>query len=56
MTVGELQQKFPSIPWAEYINTLLAPNAVVEEGELIIVNVPKFLSDFETLIKNTPKR
>ncbi|XP_030765452.1 neprilysin-2 isoform X1 [Sitophilus oryzae] len=56
MTVEELQYKFPSIPWAEYINTLLAPDTQVGHHEIIVVSVPKYISDFEALIARTPKR
>lgn len=56
MTIHELQRKFPSIPWVEYINTLLAPDTQIESNEVIIVSVPKFLNDFEALISRTPKR
>lgn len=56
MTIDELQRKFPSIPWVEYINTLLAPDTQITSDEVIIVSVPQFLSDFEALISRTPKR
>lgn len=30
-----MQDKFPSIPWLEYINTLLAPDIKVTPDEVI---------------------
>lgn len=56
MTVAEMQKKFPSIPWREYINTLLAPDNYVTEDEMIVVSVPSFITDLEALISRTPKR
>ncbi|XP_060518791.1 neprilysin-2 isoform X1 [Cylas formicarius] len=56
MTVAELQNKYPSIPWIEYINTLLAPDTEVGNDEIVVVSVPKYISDFEALISRTPKR
>ncbi|XP_019873600.1 neprilysin-2 isoform X2 [Aethina tumida] len=56
MTIDDLQKNFPSIPWNEYMNTLLAPDTSVQPGEIIIVNVPKYITDFERLISRTPKR
>ncbi|XP_050295817.1 neprilysin-2 isoform X1 [Anthonomus grandis grandis] len=56
MTIEELQQKFPSIPWTQYINNLLAPDTQVKHDEVVVVAVPKFISDFEALIARTPKR
>lgn len=55
MNVAELQQKFPSIPWQEYINELLDPLAVRQDDK-IIVKSPEYLSGLETLIRITPKR
>ncbi|XP_026318121.1 neprilysin-2 [Hyposmocoma kahamanoa] len=56
MTIAELQQKFPKIPWFNYINRLLAPHVKVDMNEIAIVNVPKYISDLEILLEKTPKR
>lgn len=57
MTVDELQRKYPSIPWVEYINTLLdIPDIKIGVDERVIVSVPKYIGDLETLLSNTPKR
>lgn len=56
MTVAELSKTFPSVPWREYFNTLLFPSVQVSKNELVIVNVPSFISDLEDLLNKTPKR
>lgn len=56
MTISELQRKFPSIPWVEYINTLLAPDTVVTNEEIVVVSVPSYITKFESIIAKTPKR
>ncbi|XP_027847629.2 neprilysin-2-like [Aphis gossypii] len=55
MKISDLQQKFPSIPWQEYMNKMLNP-LTIQQDEIIIVTSPKYLSDLETLLSNTPKR
>lgn len=56
MTVHELSTAYPSIPWSEYFNTILAPHAQLGQDEIVIVNVPSYLKNFEKLISSTPKR
>ncbi|XP_057331076.1 neprilysin-2-like isoform X2 [Microplitis mediator] len=56
MTITELSNKYPSIPWKEYFNRILKPHVQVDDNEITIVNVPSFISDFEQLMKLTPKR
>lgn len=56
MTIREMQQRFPSIPWVEYINNLLAPHMRIDENEVVIVSVPSYIKEFEVLISKTPKR
>ncbi|XP_050064129.1 neprilysin-2-like isoform X3 [Aphis gossypii] len=55
MKITDLQEKFPSIPWKEYLNKLLNP-LTIRYDDIIIVNSPKYLSDLEVLLCNTPKR
>lgn len=55
MKIADLQEKFPSIPWKEYLNKLLNP-LTIRHDDIIIVNSPKYLSDLEVLLCNTPKR
>ncbi|XP_063235187.1 neprilysin-2 isoform X2 [Bacillus rossius redtenbacheri] len=56
MDVETLQKKHPSIPWLEYINTLLPPGVKVDNQEKVVVAVPSFLKSLEALLSNTPKR
>lgn len=56
MTIKEIQQKFPSIPWLEYINTILAPTNYVTDSERMIINTPSYLSHLERILSTTPKR
>lgn len=55
MKIADLQEKFPSIPWQEYLNTLLKPLSI-RQDDIIIVNSPKYLSDLEAILSTTPKR
>ncbi|KAJ8668512.1 hypothetical protein QAD02_010175 [Eretmocerus hayati] len=56
MTIKELQDKYKSIPWLEYFNTLLEPSARVTEDEIVIINVPGYISGLEKLLVEIPKR
>ncbi|XP_017759283.1 PREDICTED: membrane metallo-endopeptidase-like 1 isoform X2 [Eufriesea mexicana] len=56
MTVRELSKTYPSVPWKEYFNTLLAPNVQVDEEEVVIVSVPNYIASLEKLLATTPKR
>ena len=56
MSIEELSRNYSSIPWKEYFNTILKPNAEVDEKEIVIVNVPSFFKEFEKLMAQTPKR
>lgn len=56
MTVRELSKTYPSIPWKEYFNTLLAPNIQVDEEEVVIVSVPNYIASLEKLLATTPKK
>ncbi|XP_014207875.1 neprilysin-2-like [Copidosoma floridanum] len=56
MTIAELSKRFPSIPWIEYFNTILAPTTSVTEDEVVVVNVPTFITELEKLLMKTPKR
>jgi len=56
ITVNKLSLAYPSIPWWEYFNTILSPQAQLTQNEIVIVNVPSYLKDFEQLISITPKR
>ncbi|XP_076754338.1 M13 family metallopeptidase neprilysin 2 isoform X2 [Xylocopa sonorina] len=56
MTVQELSKTYPSVPWKEYFNTLLTPNAEVDENEVVIVSVPSYIENLEKLLAATPNR
>ncbi|XP_076162841.1 M13 family metallopeptidase neprilysin 2 isoform X3 [Ptiloglossa arizonensis] len=56
MTVQELSKTYPSIPWKEYFNTLLAPSVQVDDDEVVIVSVPSYIATLEKLLATTPKR
>ncbi|XP_014207883.1 neprilysin-2 [Copidosoma floridanum] len=56
MTIAELSKRFPSIPWIEYFNTILAPTTSVTEDEVVVVDVPSFITELEKLLVQTPKR
>ncbi|XP_053978584.1 neprilysin-2 isoform X1 [Hylaeus volcanicus] len=56
MTVRELSKTYPSIPWKEYFNTILAPSVQVDDDEVVIISVPSYISSLEKLLATTPKR
>ncbi|XP_015110120.1 neprilysin-2 [Diachasma alloeum] len=56
MTIAQLSQTYPSIPWKEYFNRLLPPSIRVDDSEIVIVQVPSFITNLEKLMKETPKR
>lgn len=55
MNIDDLQRKFPSIPWQEYLNKLLHPLSI-RRDDILIVNSPKYLTELESLLSVTPKR
>lgn len=55
MSVADLQDNFPTIPWQDYFNNLLSP-LTIRQDETIIVTYPKYLSGLEVLLMKTPKR
>ncbi|XP_053650118.2 neprilysin-2 isoform X3 [Cherax quadricarinatus] len=56
MTIGQLQEMVPEIPWLEYINTVLQPFFTVTIDEPVVVNVPNFVKNLGKLLTRTPKR
>ena len=56
MVLREVQQKYPYVPWVEYINALLPKGLVIDENEVIIVSVPKYFEELGPLLEQTPKR
>lgn len=51
-----MQEKYPSIPWMEYINKLLPPSIQITSDEVIVNSVPSFIKGLEQLLATTPKR
>ncbi|KAF5303211.1 hypothetical protein FQA39_LY10124 [Lamprigera yunnana] len=57
MTVTELQTKYPSIPWLEYLNNVMDLTEIkIKNTDIIIVAVPTYISALEKLLSTTPKR
>lgn len=57
ISVSDLQQKFHSIPWLEYLNTVLdLPDIKIKNTDMIIISVPSYISELEKLLTHTPKR
>ena len=56
MTIKQLSENYLSIPWKEYINTIIKPAAEIDMNEKVIVQVPSFFTQFEILMAQTPKR
>ena len=56
MTIKELNEKMPGIPWLDYMNNMLAPHHVLTENERVIVAVPDFFPKLIDLLAQTPKR
>ena len=46
----------PATPWVEYINVMLDGVETVDENEIVIVDVPKYIEDFSQLMAVTPVR
>ena len=56
MTIKELNEKIPGIPWLDYMNNILAPHHILTETERVIVVVPDFFPKLIDLLAQTPKR
>lgn len=56
MTINELQKKFPSIDWLEYLNKVLFPQPRLKDTDEVITNNGSYLENFFQLIEKTPKR
>ncbi|XP_014256821.1 neprilysin-2-like isoform X1 [Cimex lectularius] len=57
MTIREMSTKFPSIPWKEYIMSLVWPDGkVLSDDQRVLVFAPKYLAGLESLLERTPKR
>ena len=55
MTISQLSQLDPNTPWLDYINRLLSEHIVqVELSEIIIVDVPSYLTNLSSILAKTP--
>ena len=54
MEVKDLYTYDPNTPWVEYINQMLDGVETIDENEIVIVDVPKYIEDFSQLIAVTP--
>ncbi|KAB0799966.1 hypothetical protein PPYR_07846 [Photinus pyralis] len=56
MTVQDLETEHATIPWLEYINNIIAPDAEVTSHERILVLTPNYIRNLESLLQSTSKR
>lgn len=57
MRIKDLSDLDPNTPWLDYINTILSAEIIqVTEDEMIIVDVPEYISKFSKYIQETPAR
>ncbi|KAI5630580.1 VLP3p-5, transcript variant X2 [Venturia canescens] len=56
MTVSELTNKYPTIPWREYLSKMLPSSITVEDDEVVIVMAPSYFDNLEKLLDAIPKR
>jgi len=55
-SMQEIQQKYPYIPWAKYINGLLPNGVKIDENEMVSISVLSYFDNLKKLLENTPKR
>ncbi|XP_030767401.1 neprilysin-2-like [Sitophilus oryzae] len=55
-TLSELQHEFPSIPWLEYIQSVLGNAAILHYDDIVTVSEPVYLKKLENLLRNTEAR
>ena len=56
MSIKQLSEKYPGIPWKEYINTIFKLDTEIGEDEIVIVKTPSYFEEFEKLMEQTSKR
>merc|ERR1719427_1183174 len=57
MTIAQVGQMYPEIPWGEHVNIVLDnPDVTVDENEIVNVAVPKFVKEFRKFIPKVPAR
>lgn len=57
MSIAQLQSRYPSIPWVEYINGVVDLSEYkITFQDQVIVRVPQYFHDLENLIRWSSKR
>ncbi|KAF5301880.1 hypothetical protein FQR65_LT08712 [Abscondita terminalis] len=57
MSIEELEQAFPQMPWLDYITNVLGiPSLKITKDEPVDVIVPSFIPKVDELLRQTPKR
>ncbi|XP_015110388.2 neprilysin-2-like [Diachasma alloeum] len=56
LTVSDLPDLYPSIPWKEYFNRVLPPSVRVGNCDVIIRQAASYIKSLEELMGKTPKR
>ncbi|KAL1464403.1 hypothetical protein WDU94_004053 [Cyamophila willieti] len=56
MSVHTLNKYYPTIPWLEFLNTIIGPKISISANEMVMVTQPKYMSSIERLLQVTPKR
>lgn len=56
MTVSELQQKYPYVPWLTYMNNLFNPYQTVESSDTVVLAGLKYFDNLNAILTRTPKR
>ncbi|CAG0890073.1 unnamed protein product [Darwinula stevensoni] len=56
MTITELRLRWPSIPWHDYVNEMLAPFHNVTPEEPVNIVAPAYIDKFVGALEITPKR
>ncbi|KAF5287393.1 hypothetical protein FQA39_LY15931 [Lamprigera yunnana] len=57
MTVSQLQQKYPTIYWLEFINNLLVlPESQLTSNSIVSVHSPKYIAAIGDILRQTSKR
>ncbi|XP_011304098.1 neprilysin-11-like isoform X2 [Fopius arisanus] len=56
MTIAELSESHPSIPWKRYFREMLPPSIPVEDNEIVIVMAPSYVKTLDILMNTTSKR
>lgn len=56
MSVGELQARYPYVPWLEYFRRLLPESVGITAGETVLVADHRYFESLGPLLQSTPKR